>query len=175
LTDFFTIKEKFGKIRGFRLAYIGDGNNICHSLILLSALMGVKMQIASPKGFEPKDNFIKLANKIASPGVAEINISTDPFNAVKDADAIYTDVWASMGQEKESAKRKKSFMPFQVNSDLVSYAPKNVLIMHDLPAHRGEEITDDVISSANSIVFDQAENRLHTQKGIIVFLTKGGL
>jgi ornithine carbamoyltransferase len=172
LTDFFTLTEKRGDLHGFKLAFIGDGNNICHSLILLSALVGVKIQIASPKGFEPKKEIVKMARTLASPDESRIEICSDPYEAVKDADAIYTDIWASMGQEEESEERRKVFSHYQVNAELLSHARKDVLIMHDLPAHRGEEITDEVIDSDRSIVFDQAENRLHAQKGILVFLSQ---
>jgi ornithine carbamoyltransferase len=171
MSDFFTLREQRGDLRGLTLAYIGDGTNICNSLMMLSALMGVEMRVASPKGFEPKAEIVKKSLALAPSGGAKIKTSNDPCEVVADADAIYTDVWASMGQEDESEQRRKIFAPFQVNAELVSHAPKGALIMHDMPAHRGEEITDEVIDSPRSIVFDQAENRLHVQKAILVFLS----
>jgi ornithine carbamoyltransferase len=175
IADFLTLKEKRGELGGLKLAYVGDGNNICNSLILLSALMGVRMRVASPEGFEPKAEIVEKARSLASPADADIEISHDPYEIVADADALYTDVWASMGQEDEAEHRRTIFSGFQVNAELVSHAPHDVLIMHDMPAHRGEEITDEVIDSARSIVFDQAENRLHAQKGILVFLARQSL
>ncbi|HRR32104.1 MAG TPA: ornithine carbamoyltransferase [Candidatus Sumerlaeia bacterium] len=170
--DFMTILEHRGKFEGFRLAYIGDGNNVCHSLILLSALLGTHINVSSPEGFEPQKSIIEKAANMCKKSGGSYNFFRNPADAVKNAEAIYTDVWASMGQESEAENRKKIFLPYQVNKALVSNAPSGVWIMHDMPAHRGEEITDDVIDSKNSIVFDQAENRLHAQKGIIVFLSR---
>ena len=173
LSDFYTIWEKRGSLDGMTLSFIGDGNNICNSLILLSALMGTKIKVASPPGYEPRETIVKEAESIAEKSGAKIIISNDPEEVLKETEFVYTDVWASMGQETEAEERRRIFQPYQVNSTLLSYAPENVMIMHDLPARRGEEITDEVIDSDRSIVFDQAENRLHTQKGIIVFLTLG--
>lgn len=170
--DFMTILEHRGKFEGFRLAYIGDGNNVCHSLVLLSALLGTHINVSSPEGFEPQKAIIEKAANMCKKSGGSYNFFRNPADAVKNAEAIYTDVWASMGQELEAENRKKIFFPYQVNKALVSNAPSGVWIMHDMPAHRGEEITDDVIDSKNSIVFDQAENRLHAQKGIIVFLSR---
>jgi len=170
--DFMTILEHRGKFEGFRLAYIGDGNNVCHSLILLSALLGTHINVSSPAGFEPQKSIIEKAANMCKESGGSYNFFRNPADAVKNAEAIYTDVWASMGQESEAENRKKIFLPYQVNKALVSNAPSGVWIMHDMPAHRGEEITDEVIDSKNSIVFDQAENRLHAQKGIIVFLSR---
>ena len=170
--DFMTILEHRGKFEGFRLSYIGDGNNVCHSLILLSALLGTHINVSSPEGFEPQKSIIEKAANMCKKSGGSYNFFRNPADAVKNAEAIYTDVWASMGQESEAENRKKIFFPYQVNKALVSNAPSGVWIMHDMPAHRGEEITDDVIDSKNSIVFDQAENRLHAQKGIIVFLSR---
>lgn len=161
LADVYSIREKLKSFKGITLAYVGDGNNVCHSLILASSKLGFKMNVATPKGYAPQRSVLK-ENKI--------NLYVNPFEAVKNADVIYTDVWASMGQEKESAKRKKIFEQFQVNKDLARLAKKGCLIMHCLPAHRGEEITDEVINSKNSIIFDQAENRLHVQKAILIKL-----
>jgi ornithine carbamoyltransferase len=158
LSDVYTIKEKLKKFKSITLAYIGDGNNVCNSLIFASSKIGIQINVASPKGYEPqaKSSSLKLLY--------------NPFEAVKGADVIYTDVWASMGQEKEAGRRKKIFKDFQVNNKLVKSAKNNCLIMHCLPAHRGEEITDEVIDSKNSIVFDQAENRMHVQKAILIKL-----
>jgi len=163
LADVYTIKEKLKGFKGKLLAYVGDGNNVCNSLLFVCAKVGLRMNVAAPEGFQPDKAAIKEAKKVAK-------IFYHPDEAVKDADVIYTDVWASMGQEKEAEERKKIFKEFQVNKNLVKLAKKNALIMHCLPAHRGEEITDEVIDSKNSIVFDQAENRMHVQKAILIKL-----
>lgn len=170
MADFLTVLEKRGNLEGFKLAYIGDGNNICHSLILLSARVGAHIRVSAPDGYQPDPDIIEKAGKIFADSGGSYEFFSDAHEAVKGVEAIYTDVWASMGQEAEARERKRIFAPYQVNSDLVAKAPSGVMIMHDLPAHRGEEITDEVIDSENSIVFDQAENRLHAQKGIMVFL-----
>jgi len=159
LADIYTIKEKLKHLKGLTLAYVGDGNNVCNSLLYACAKVGMNMNVATPKGYEPDGVVIKLFHQ--------------PEDAVKNADIIYTDVWASMGQEKEAAKRKKVFKNFQVNKKLVNLAKKNCLIMHCLPAHRGEEITDEIIESKNSVIFDQAENRMHVQKAILIKLMAG--
>lgn len=172
LADIYTLKEKYGRLKGLTLAYVGDGNNVCNSLLFACAKTGINMSVGTPKGYEPDKAVLSHAQEIAKPSGAMMRLSNDPSVAVKGADAIYTDVWASMGQEKEAEVRKNIFKEFQVNSDLVKSANKNVLIMHCLPAHRGEEITDAVIDSPNSIVFDQAENRLHVQKAILIELLK---
>jgi len=175
LADMFTVKEKKAVegLRGLKMAYIGDGNNVCHSLMLAAAKLGMSLTIAVPKGYEPKSEVVKVAFGDAKASGIEIDILNDPVVAAKDADVIYTDVWASMGQEKESRKRKKVFAKFQVNQKLVDLAKKDVIIMHCLPAHRGEEITAEVIDGPNSVVFDQAENRLHVQKAILTLLLGG--
>jgi len=165
LADIYTIKEKLKNFKGKLLAYVGDGNNVCNSLLFACAKVGLKINVATPKGFQPHKIVLVEARKVAK-------TFYNPYEAVKDADVIYTDVWTSMGQEKEAQDRKKIFNEFQVNKNLVKLAKKNALIMHCLPAHRGEEITDDVIDSKNSIVFDQAENRLHVQKAILIKLLK---
>jgi ornithine carbamoyltransferase len=170
LADVFTVKEKKGDLKGLKFAYVGDGNNVCHSLMFAAAKLGMNLTIATPEGYEPKDAIVKLAFADNESSQSEIDILNDPVVAVKDADVIYTDVWASMGQEKESARRKKEFKKFQVNQELVSLAKKEVIILHCLPAHRGEEITDEVLDGPNSVVFDQAENRLHVQKAILTLL-----
>lgn len=167
LADLFTIKEKLGKLKGVNLAYIGDGNNVCHSLMYGSMKLGVNLKIATPKGYEPNKKIVRES------GIHLKNISYDPNEAVESADVIYTDVWVSMGEESEAEERRKIFKDFQINSGLVSKAKKNYLFMHCLPAHRGEEVSADIMDSKHSIVFDQAENRLHVQKAILVSLLGG--
>ncbi len=173
LADIYTIKEKLKNIKGATLAYVGDGNNVCNSLLFACSKTGMNMAVATPKGFGPDVKVLKDAIKLAAAVGSSIKISNTPEEAVKAADVIYTDVWTSMGQEKETQKRKAIFKRFQVNKKLISLAKKNCLIMHCLPAHRGEEITDEVIDSRNSVVFDQAENRMHVQKAILIKLIKG--
>ncbi len=168
LADVMTIKEKKGKLRGVRVAYVGDGNNVANSLIEAASSTGIDLVLACPKGYEPDS---KICKDALSQG-AKINILSDPKTAVKNADVIYTDVWVSMGQEKEAEKRKKIFRAYQVNKKLLSLANSDAIVMHCLPAHRGEEITDEVIDSPQSVVFDQAENRLHTQKALLEFLIR---
>lgn len=170
LTDIFSIKEKFGTLEGINVAYIGDGNNVCHSLMLACAKTGANIAIATPKGYEADVNVVKKAKSIAKESSSKIKITTDPIKAAKNAHAIYTDVWTSMGQEEEEAKRIKDFEGFQINSSITKVANKDFIFMHCLPAHRGVEVTSDVIDGKHSIVFDQAENRLHTQKAILIFL-----
>lgn len=170
LSDIFTLKEKFGELKGKTLSFIGDGNNVCHSLLYCCSKVGMNMNIATPKKYEADKCIIEEARGIAKQSGGEIHIFDYPQSAVKGADVIYTDVWASMGKEKETKKRNKIFANFQVNRKLLQYAPSNCLIMHCLPAHRGLEITDEVIDSKQSIVFDQAENRLHVQKAILINL-----
>jgi ornithine carbamoyltransferase len=172
LADTFTIKEKLGGLKNITLAYVGDGNNVCHSLLYACAKLGININVATPKGYEPSAVVVKGARLSAGESGAKINLFYNPEKAVKSADVIYTDVWASMGQEKEAEKRKRDFKNFQLNKKLASLAKKNCIIMHCLPAHRGEEISDDVIDGKNSIIFDQAENRLHVQKAILVKLLK---
>ncbi len=167
LSDLFSIREKKQKLNGLKLVYIGDGNNMAHSLMFGGAKMGMHVVICSPSGFEPDPEITRLSRLDAAKTGAMINIQDDPVEAVKTADIIYTDVWASMGQEEEHEERLKSFSEYQVNSTLIENAKEDVLVMHCLPAHRGEEITDEVIDGPHSIVFDQAENRLHVQKAIM--------
>jgi len=162
LSDLFTVREKFSNLKKVKFAYVGDGNNVLNSLIHVTSKAGIKLTIATPKGYEPKKEIINTGKGIT--------LFTDPVKAVENADVIYTDVWTSMGQETEHQKKIKAFKKFQVDSRLVSCAKKKCLIMHCLPAHRGEEITDSVIDSPNSIVFDQAENRMHVQKAILLLL-----
>src|SRR3989338_1857474 len=166
LADVYTIREKLKKLKGVTFAYVGDGNNVCNSLLFACAKIGINMNVAAPKGYEPEQSVLKDAKYFARAKKSEINLFNDPLEALKGADVIYTDVWASMGQEEEAAERKKIFKDFQVNARLAGFAKNNALIMHCLPAHRGEEITDEVLDGPNSIVFDQAENRMHVQKAI---------
>jgi len=167
LADYYTINEKFGKVEGLKLAFIGDGqNNVATSLILGAAILGVKIVIASPPKYQPKQAIIGLAEEIRK---GTVEVTEDPIKAVSDADVVYTDVFTSMGQEKEKEERIKAFLPkYQVNDELLSKAPKHALFMHCLPAHYGEEVTKEVIYGPKSIVFDQAENRLHVQKGLLL-------
>jgi len=171
LADIFTIKEKI-KSKDIILAYIGDGNNVCNSLLFAAAQLGINMNVATPSGYEPDKTVFEEAIDIAQNSQAQIQLFKDAREAVKGADVLYTDVWASMGQEEEAEKRKAVFKDYQINSDLVKLAKPGVKIMHCLPAHRGQEITDEVIDSKYSIVFDQAENRMHVQKAILIKLLK---
>ena len=170
LADVYTIKEKLKNLKNITLAYIGDGNNVCNSLLYACASVGIHMNVATPKSYAPDKNVLREAKVMAKTKKVNINLFTKPQEAVKSTDVIYTDVWASMGQEKEAALRKRIFKTFQINTKLVKLAKKDALIMHCLPAHRGDEITDDILDSKNSIVFDQAENRIHVQKAILINL-----
>jgi len=173
LADLFTIWEKKGKLRGIKIAYVGDGNNVCHSLFNIASIMGMEMIAACPKGYEPDPKVMKVVNEDAKRSKAVISVVKDPFDAVVGADVIYTDVWTSMGQEKEKEERLKAFKNYQVNFELLKQAKKDVIVMHCLPAHRGEELASDVMDSKYSVVFDQAENRLHVQKAILALLMEG--
>lgn len=170
MTDLFTILEKRRKFQGLKLAYIGDGNNMAHSLLNGCSKVGMDIAIASPKGYEPLGWIVENAKKNANYMGSKVVITNDPVEACKDADIIYTDVWASMGQEKEAQERNQRFTGFQVNNNLVANAKDDYLFMHCLPAHREEEVTNEVVDSANSIVFDEAENRLHVQKAIMALV-----
>jgi ornithine carbamoyltransferase len=170
LADVYTVKEKLKKLKGLTLTYVGDGNNVCHSLLFACAKVGMNMNVGCPKGYEPDKKAVEDSKAIARNSGASIKILNDPFEASRDADVLYTDVWASMGQEEEAAERKKIFKDYQLNIDLMKLAKKNCLIMHCLPAHRGEEISDEAMDSPNSVVFDQAENRMHVQKAILIKL-----
>lgn len=170
LADLFTVYEKKGSLTGLNLTYIGDGNNVLHSLIQGCVRVGMNITYASPSGYTPLPDVITEAAKVAEQTGSKIYHITNPAEAVKGADIVYTDVWVSMGQEAENAKRIADLMPYQLNAELIKHAKDDVLIMHCLPAHRGEEITDDVIDGPNSIVFDQAENRLHAQKAVMKLL-----
>ena len=171
LADILTIVEKKGPmLNGRTVAYVGDGNNVLHSLMLAVVLRGGRMRAATPAGFEPLARFRDLAAKVAGQTGGSFELGDDPVAAVRDADVVYTDVWTSMGQEQEYERRRRAFHGYQVNAELLSHAKRNAIVMHDLPAHRGEEITDDVMDGPQSVVFDQAENRLHAQKAILCWL-----
>jgi ornithine carbamoyltransferase len=170
LADIFTIRERKGDTRGVTVAYVGDGNNVLHSLMLATAKTGATMRIATPQGYEPSARYRDLAQRAARESGGEIAIGVDPVDAVRDADVVYTDVWTSMGQEQEYERRRRAFAGYQVNAELLGHAKPDAIVMHDLPAHRGEEITDEVLDGAQSVVFDQAENRLHTQKAVLCWL-----
>ncbi len=170
LADLMTIREHKGKLKGLKLAWVGDGNNVCNSLLLGCTLVGMSVSAACPRGYEPPADIVAQAKKNAAKTDAKVEISNDSKNAVAGADIIYTDVWASMGQEKEREQRLRDFQGYQVNAELLKHAKKDVIFMHCLPAHRGEEVTDTVIDGPHSAVWDQAENRMHAQKGILVML-----
>jgi len=175
MADMMTLQEHFGELRGARLAYVGDGNNMAHSLMLAAASLGMSISVGTPKGYEPKAEITAAAYEIAERSGATVQVTNDPVEAVAGADAVYTDVWASMGQESEAADRSRIFAPFQVNQKLFSFAAKHAVFMHCLPAHRGDEVAAEVIDAPRSVVFDQAENRLHIQKSILVLLLEGGI
>jgi ornithine carbamoyltransferase len=170
LADYFTLQSHFGDLTNLCLAYVGDGNNVAHSLLLTAACLGSNIRIATPEGYEPNPQIVSDARVIARQTGAAIEILSDPYQAVAGADAVYTDAWASMGQEHEAEKRAQVFPPYQLNQELAAAATPHAVFMHCLPARRGEEITDEVIDSERSVVFDQAENRLHVQKAILYLL-----
>jgi ornithine carbamoyltransferase len=170
LADLFTIYEKKGRLSGLKLAYVGDGNNVAHSLLFGCSKVGMDITLACPKGYEPNPEVVAKGKEEGRRSGCNIKVTGDPKKAIKGADVVYTDVWASMGKEKEHKERVKKFKPYQVNAKLVKEAKEDYLFMHCLPAHRGEEVTDEVADSKNSIIFDQAENRLHTQKAILALI-----
>jgi ornithine carbamoyltransferase len=174
LADVLTLQEHFGDLRNLHLSYVGDGNNMAHSLMLAAASLGATIAVATPKGYEPNAEITGAARALAAMSGGAVEVLHDPVEAVAGADAVYADVWASMGQESEAADRRKIFAPYQVNQNLFSYAAEHAVFMHCLPAHRGDEVTEAVIDSPRSVVFDQAENRLHVQKAILVLLLEGG-
>ena len=173
IADLFTILEKKGRLKGRRLAYVGDGNNVCNSLLLGCAIVGAHMTVASPPGHEPDAKLLAEARRIGKETGSTVDVVADPAAGVRGADVVYTDVWVSMGQEKEREEREALFRPYQVNGKLLALAKPDALVMHCLPAHRGLEIADDVIDGPQSIVFDQAENRLHAQKAILARFLAG--
>jgi ornithine carbamoyltransferase len=170
LADMLTLHEHFGALQGLRLAYVGDGNNVCHSLLLLGATLGLDLAVACPPDYRPDPEILERAEGLARASGARIAISAAPSEAVGGADAVYTDVWTSMGQEHETARRRPIFAPYQVNPALMALAAPRAVFMHCLPAHRGEEVTAEVIDGPQSLVFEQAENRLHVQKALILSL-----
>ena len=175
LADYFTLQERFGDLKKISLAYVGDGNNVAHSLLLTCACLGSSIRIATPKGYSPNAQIVADARKIAKQTGARIELLTDPHAAVAGVDAVYTDAWASMGQEHEAAQRAGIFQPYQVNRELMAEAAPDAAFLHCLPAHRGEEVTDEVMDSENSVIFEQAENRLHVQKSILYLLLGGAV
>ena len=170
LADLFTIAEHKGQLKGLTVAYVGDGNNMAHSILQAAPLVGMNVRVATPEGYEPKPAIVEQARGFAKALKTEVWVGHDPTVAVAGADAVYTDVWASMGQEHESNARKKAFLSYQVNAELMGLAAKGALFMHCLPAHRGEEVAAEIIDGPHSVVFDEAENRLHAQKAIMALL-----
>jgi len=170
LADFQTLEERFGSLRGFKLAFVGDGNNVCHSLLLAGARLGVNLKIATPPGYRPDPAVVAEARLAAKETKGRIELLTEPAEAVSGAQAVYTDVWASMGQENEASEREKVFAGYQVNDVLLAHALPDAVFMHCLPAHRGLEVTEAVLESSRSIVYDQAENRMHAQKALLLTL-----
>jgi len=170
LSDLFTIYEKKGHLSGLKLAYVGDGSNVAHSLITGCSKVGMDIALACPKGYEPDPRVVSEGREEAKRNGWVVTVTNDPVEAVLGADIVYTDVWVSMGKEKEHEERVKVFKPYQVNAELVKRAKQDYIFMHCLPAHRGEEVTDEVADSRNSVIFDQAENRLHTQKALLALI-----
>lgn len=173
LADLQTIKERFGKLEGLRLTYIGDGNNMANTLLIACAMMGINISVATPEMYEPNGKAVKKAIELSKKTKVDVEIINNPEEAVKNSDVLYTDVWVSMGQEGETEK-KKDFEGFTINKELVNKANKNAVVMHCLPAHKGEEISEDMFEQFSDVIFDQAENRLHSQKALLNFLYKGG-
>lgn len=168
--DVFTMLEKFGHLGGISIAYLGDGNNVANSLILVSALMGMSVTVATPVGFEPRRDIVATASRFAKASGGEVAVVKDPLKAVAGADIVYTDVWVSMGNEDETEARKRALAPYQVNDQVMRAASEGAIFLHCLPAHRGEEVTDDVMDGSQSAVWQQAENRMHAQKAILLSL-----
>ena len=174
LADFMTLLEHRGTLEGARVAYVGDGNNVCHSLMLAAAKLGVAMSVAAPEGYDPNPGIVASAARTAEEsGTPAAAVTRDPMDAVKEADAVYTDVWTSMGQEAESAARVAAFQGYMVTEKMMAAAGRNAVFMHCLPAHRGEEVAAEVMDGPRSVVFDQAENRLHAQKAVLALLIGG--
>jgi ornithine carbamoyltransferase len=170
LSDFFTLEERFGNLRGLKLAYVGDGNNMCHSLLSIAGRVGAHIRVAAPAGYQPSPEIVSEAKRMARETKGKIEIFTSPEEAVAGAQAIYTDVWTSMGQEEETKVREAAFRGFQVNEEMFAGAAPDAIFMHCLPAHRGSEVSEGIMESPRSIVFEQAENRLHVQKAILLTL-----
>lgn len=173
LADLMTVEERFGRLKGLKLAYVGDGNNVCHSLMLACAKAGMHMHVATPPGYEPSQDYVAMAGQIAAETGVSLTLGKSPDAAVAGAHVIYTDTWVSMGQEEETAKRLKDFEGFQVNRSLCARADKEFVFLHCLPAHRGQEVESEVIDGDHSLVFDEAENRLHAQKAVMIRLFSG--
>ncbi len=173
LADYFTLHERFGSVKNIQLAYVGDGNNVANSLLLTCAALGSSIRISTPKGYEPDAQIVADAREIAQQTGARIKLMTDPCKAVAGVNAVYTDTWTSMGQEAETEQRTQVFAPYQVNDELMAQAAPGAVFMHCLPAHRGQEVTDSVIDSPQSVVFDQAESRMHVQKAVLLLLLGG--
>jgi len=174
LADYFTLHEKYGNVKGLKLAFVGDGNNVCHSLMILGAKLGVSVSVATPPGYEPRPELVEAARAIALGTGVSVGASHDPRQAVAGAQAVYTDVWTSMGQEHAAHLRNQVFAPYRITRDLMAAAEPGAAFMHCLPAHRGQEVTDEVIDSPQSVVYDQAENRLHAQKALMILLMQAG-
>ncbi|MCL2888654.1 MAG: ornithine carbamoyltransferase [Elusimicrobia bacterium] len=170
LADIFTAQENFGNLKGRKLVYVGDGNNVAHSLMFVCAKVGMDITLSCPKGYEVNQAMLKLAEADIKESGSKIILESDPLKAAQNADVLYTDVWASMGQEAETAKRKKDLAAYQINERLLKAASKDAVVMHCLPAHRGEEITEDIMEGPQSVIFDEAENRLHVQKAVMALL-----
>ncbi|MDM5334721.1 ornithine carbamoyltransferase [Ureibacillus composti] len=170
LADLETIAENKGQLKGLKIAYVGDGNNVAHSLVIAAAHVGMDISVATPKGYEPNAEIIEKAQEIAKANGSLVKVTNDPIEAVKNADAVYADVWTSMGQEEETAKRLVDFKGYQINDELVRHAKPDYMFLHCLPAHREEEVASSVIDGPNSYIFEQAENRLHAQKAVLVSL-----
>lgn len=173
LADFLTIREHKGELKGLKMTFVGDGNNVAHSLALLAAKVGVDFTLACPEGFEGNAGVWELAGRLAADSGASLEVVSDPDEGVRDADVVYTDVWVSIGQEKETARRLEVFRPFQVNNKLLDGAKRDAIVLHCLPAHRGLEISDEVLDGPQSVVLDEAENRLHAQKAVLTLLMAG--
>ena len=172
LADMLTVKEHLGDWTGKKICYVGDGNNVCNSLLLIAPLLGMDMSVACPKGYEPDDEILKTANEYADENNTEITVTDDIGVALEKVDVVYTDVWVSMGDEAEAAQREKDFAPFQVNSDLMGLANPGAIFMHCLPAIRGQEVTAEVIDGPQSVIFDEAVNRMHAQKAVLYYYMK---
>ena len=169
LADMLTVKEHFGTYEDKKICFVGDGNNVCNSLLLIAPILGMDMSVACPQGYEPNEDILKKANKLASEKGTEITVTDDIKKALDDVDVVYTDVWVSMGDEAEAKKRQIDFAPFQVNQDLMNLANEGAIFMHCLPAVRGQEVSSEVIDGEQSVVFDEAENRLHAQKAVLYY------
>lgn len=172
LADMLTIKEHLGDWEGKKICFVGDGNNVSNSLLLIAPLLGMDMSLACPKGYEPNENILKTANEYADENGTEITITDDIGLALQNVDAVFTDVWVSMGDEDEKAKRELDFAPFQVNSDLMGLANDGAIFLHCLPAIRGQEVTSEVIDGPQSVIYDEAENRMHAQKAVLYYYMK---